>query len=435
MSLLRTPRSRRLVRRLLLGVALSCAGARLALPAEPTGLADGVRAYRAGDFRTAEQLFRAALAEQPQSAAALFNLGLSQYRLGDFAAARRSFLALRAYPEMTAVAEYHLGLVAARTGQPERAAGHLRAAAAGGDDRLRRLARAALEMLGERPVALVPAAYALLALGADSNRNRLDEDYEIPGRDTEGAYHEFSGVLQYPLGWMDDLELRSNLFQRDYLDDDALDQRSAQVSLRKSWRFGHWQLSTAPGGEVVHLDQRGVVSSLGLALQAVRRAGSMTFRARYEPAQLWAEPEIDYLEGTRQRLDLGYEMQFGRVLLALGYDVEDNSDAARALDDVSGTQPPLRHGPRLRLSRALTPRLTLDLNAAWHEGRYRDIDSPFFAIERRIDDQMYLGSTLRWRLGESWGLRLDYRFYDNESTLELYDYDRHMAQLGVDWRY
>jgi tetratricopeptide (TPR) repeat protein len=414
-----------------------CLSVASALPAGATDdpFADGVRAYRGRDFAAARELFVQARARQPDSGPVLFNLGLSEYQLGDFAAARRCFLQLRRYPELTAVAEYHLGLVAARVGQFDRAAAHLRAASAGGSAELRRLAQAALQMLSDRPVARVPAAYVLFAAGADSNRNRLDDDVEIPGRDAESAYTELSAVGQYPLRWGKELELRGSAFQRDYGTDDELDQRSLGLSLRNTWRLRPWTFSLAAESETVHLDTRGLVNSLGLGAQAVRRAGGSSLRLRYQPARVWADPDLDYLEGSRQRLDVAQEFQWGGMLFSLGYELEDNSQAARGVEDTTGTQPPLRHGPYLRLSRAFTPRFTADLNLSYRHGRFEDPDLPQLSLDRRIDELYYLGSALRWRIGSNWGLRLDYRYADNRSTLEVYDYRRHMLQAGLDWRY
>jgi tetratricopeptide (TPR) repeat protein len=395
----------------------------------------GVQAYRADDYALALQKFRAARAQQPDSGPVLFNLGLCQYQLRQYAEARRSFLALRRHADLAGVAEYHLGLVAARVGQADRAAMHLRAAASGDAPALRALARRALDLLSDRPVAQVPAAWVLFAAGNDSNRNRLDEDIEIAGRDRASAYTELNAVLQYPLPWRGDLDLRAGAFQRDYTTDDDLDQRSLSLALRNTWRLRPWTLTLAGESEAIELENRGTVSALGVGLQAVRRAGGRTLRLRYQPAHVWADPEVDYLEGTRQRLDVAQEFQWGGLLLGVGYEVEDNDQAGRGIDDTTGTQAPLRHGPYLRLSRALTPRLSLDLNLAYRRGRFDDLDLPGRPLERRVDELGYVGSALRWRLGRSWGLRLDYRWSDNRSTLDVYDYRRHMLQAGLDWRY
>jgi hypothetical protein len=38
-------------------------------------------------------------------------------------------------------------------------------------------------------------------------------------------------------------------------------------------------------------------------------------------------------------------------------------------------------------------------------------------------------------IAPAWILRLDYRYIDNRSTLDTYDYTRDMAMLALEWRY
>lgn len=224
---------------------------------------------------------------------------------------------------------------------------------------------------------------------------------------------------------------RATAFQRDYTTDDALDQRSLQLAVRNTWRHRPWQFTLALETEAAHVLDTGVITAAGLGFQAVRRAGAATFRARYQPAEVRAEPALDFLEGRRQRVELVQELQRGGLLLAAGLDFEDNDRSARALDDAGGTLPPRRLGPFLRLSQALTPRLTVNLNAGYRHGRY-----PESELEgvRRDDESLSLGGTVRLRLDAAWGLRLDYRYWYNRSSIELFDYHRHMLQVGIDWR-
>ncbi len=394
---------------------------------------DGVAAYRKGDFPAALQLFRQAAALAPEDTTVRFNLGLTEYRLGQYQEARKDFLALRGKPGMNAIAEYHLGLVAARLGQSDRAARHLRSAASGDSARLRELARAALASLGERPETRVPAAYLMAGLGYDDNRNRVAKSVDLPGQDPESAYVDVVGQGMYPLPWKGEYELRATAFSRDYETDDELDQTSLQLGLRRSWRPGAWRLSLSAETESILLRDNSLVQSVGVGLEGVRRIGNSTLRLRYQPAHVEADSNFDYLDGSRQRAMVTQEFNLGGLLWRAGYELEQSAQGDGVQADVVYGQAPLRHGPFVRVSKGLTPRLSADLSASIRRSRYKD-DDPLGA-DRRQDDLVQLGGSLRFQAGRNWGLLLDYRFSDNRSSVNDYDHDRHTVLAGFEWRY
>lgn len=395
---------------------------------------DGVRAYREGRFEAAKAAFERAAQEEPDRAAVRFNLGLAHYKLGHYPEARRAFLRVRKDPAMRAVAEYHLGLVAARLGQTRRAETHLRAAASSESRQLRELAASALRRLGGKPEARTPSAYVMIGAGYDDNRNRIAEDIEIDGQDRASAYLDAYGVLHYPVSVARELDLRAVAFRRDYETDDTLDQSALQVSLRQNWRPAGWRLTVAAEGEVIGLRDDSLVHSAGLGFEAQRRLGPATLRARYQPANVRADRDFDYLDGWRHRGGVSADFNVGEQQWRLGYEVEQSSQGYGAEDDVVYGQAPLRQGPVVRWSRALSPRVELDLTAAWRKSRY-DAREDLPDTPRRNDDLLQLGASLAWRLDASWGLVLDYRFADNRSSDDSYDHHRHMVLAGFEWRY
>ena len=394
---------------------------------------DGVAAYRKGDFATALPLFQKAVSEAPDDASARFNLGLTQYRLGQYGVARKNFLRLRSEPGMKAVAEYHLGLVAARLGQNERAAQHLRAAAAGDSQPLRQLARAALAKLGERPDARVPVAYVMGGLGYDDNRNRVAKSVDLPGQDPESVYADIVAQGLYPLPLEGEYDLRATAFHRNYETDDDLDQSSLQLGVRRSWRPGAWRLSVSVESESILLRDRNLVQAVGLGFEGVRRIGESTLRLRYQPAHVYSDSSFDYLDGSRQRALVMQEFNLAGLQWRAGYELEQSAQGDGVQQDVIYGQAPLRHGPFLRLGRSISPSLSADLSASLRRSRYDD-DDPLGG-DRRQDDLLQLGASLRFQAGRDWGLLLDYRYSDNRSSIDDYDHDRHTVLIGVEWRY
>ncbi len=53
--------------------------------------------------------------------------------------------------------------------------------------------------------------------------------------------------------------------------------------------------------------------------------------------------------------------------------------------------------------------------------------------EPRDDDQWQFGGGLRTRIGQKWETDLGYRYVVNESTFELYEYERNVVSLGVSY--
>lgn len=88
----------------------------------------GRRAYEAGQFREAVDLFRQAVGVAPESIAARTNLGLALAQLGHVADATAQFQGVLAADAANVTAHSGLGLLLARQGRDKEAVEHLRAA-------------------------------------------------------------------------------------------------------------------------------------------------------------------------------------------------------------------------------------------------------------------------------------------------------------------
>jgi hypothetical protein len=152
-----------------------------------------------------------------------------------------------------------------------------------------------------------------------------------------------------------------------------------------------------------------------------------------------AGSDYEYLDGQRHRMDLAQDFLLGEFQVRAGYEAEMNDRRDLQVGEEFYSQSPLRHGPFLRLSRTLTPDLTLELNAAYRHSRYRDLNrfvqGTTVDAERRVDNLAYVGLAARLKTGRAWGLYLDYRYTDSHSSLDTYDYTRHTALLALEWRY
>lgn len=420
-------------------LSLACLLCGATVAAEITAFAAGVRAYRDGDFETALRHFEQARADGPDSDPLMFNLGLTLYQLEHYAAAREAFLELRERPGMTEIAEYHLGLIASGLGDFDGAVLHLRAAAMSDSPQLRGLVQTALGRLVRPAPARRTAGYARIGIGFDSNRNQISESLQLAVPEPESAYTELYGVLDHRLQALRDTELRGNFYVRDYEVDDALDQVAVLLALRKSLRIPPWRITAAGEFEAAVLDGHGLYDIYSLNLEAARRIGSSTLRLRLRPSAIVGGSNYDYLDGQRYTVDLSQEFSLKGFQWQLGYQAETNDRRDLDVGDEFYSQSPRRQGPYLRLSRALTRDLMLDLNAAYRHSRFRDENrqiqdgAPFTA--RRVENLVVVGLVLRLQLSPAWGLRLDYRYSDNQSSIDQYDYVRDVAALMLEWQY
>ena len=62
---------------------------------------------------------------------------------------------------------------------------------------------------------------------------------------------------------------------------------------------------------------------------------------------------------------------------------------------------------------------------------------PATALEtrKRKDERLGLGLNISWEFAENWTLEAGYQYIKNASNSKLYDYDRHMVNVGVAWRF
>jgi len=399
--------------------------------AAATALEDGIRAYRAGDLEGALQLFAAAQKENPSDGIARFNGALTLYRLQRYDEARESFKALREQPDMAMIAEYHLGLVDARQGRHASANSHFDRVIANDTGRLATLARAARGRLEPEPTPSL-RAFVMVGIGFDDNRNRVNESEDIPGRDPEAAFTDSVGQLLLPLPRIgSDYDLLLTGQHRDYTTDDALDQTVLGVALRRALTIGDWRIVIGPESEHTLLRDNSLVNALGVGIEAFREHAFGRLRLRYEPAYVSADGDFDYLDGSRHQATIVQELRWGSSAMRVGWALEQSSQASEFEEDIIYGQAPMRHGPFVQWDYPLTQRLRFGLRAALRDSRY-DADDP--GAEKRHDELLQLGASLRLQLDANWNLLLDLRRFDNHSSVDTYRYDRNTLFAGFEWR-
>jgi opacity protein-like surface antigen len=53
----------------------------------------------------------------------------------------------------------------------------------------------------------------------------------------------------------------------------------------------------------------------------------------------------------------------------------------------------------------------------------------------RKDDRLSVGADISYAITPAWNLEASYRYIDNDSRSELYEYDRHVVNIGMAWKF
>lgn len=381
--------------------------------------ADGERAFAAGDYREALRRFTAAREAGATGPSSDYNIGVCQYLLRDYGAAERTFARLAAeFPAMRELAEYNRGLALRADGQIAAAGVAFERARSSGDDKIAALANAQLAELNLSPGARSAwSGYVAGGVGYDDNVALVDE-LLLPSGSSTSSLADFVGVASRTLG-AGRLRFDASGYLVRYIDADEFDQSAVRVSLTGNRRLGAWTLTVGPTLGRSTLDGDGFEELAGVDLRLRRNlTDDVAFDARivYDDVDAGAA-RFAYLEGSRRQLRLAVQRSAaGRV--RIGYDLERNE---RADPGVSAS----RQRWSLSYLRPVGNAWTTTLGVAHRTSRYGEASVP------REERLLELSLGARRELAIGWALSADYRWSDNDSSVDAFSYDGQRVSLGL----
>jgi tetratricopeptide (TPR) repeat protein len=391
----------------------------------------GVAAYRAGQTAEALAAFRQAQAAGLDTPQLHLNLGLSCYRLGRHDEARAAFERLREFPDYRHIADFHLGLVAARQGERGRAEALWRGVERDAPQQaLRDRARVARARLGGR--AGSASGYVLVAVGHDSNPALLDESLQPSG--TGSASTELLGVADLPLGAAagGTLWAQAGAYSRGYSESGAPDQSGLFAALARE-RHGASRRRDALEASTSRLDGEPFIDLFAAASEARPRVGEAGAAWRVQLARLEADAAHDYLDGWRLRAELehhGRRVRYGALL-----ELNDRADLDTGTEFFSHSPVRVRLGFDLdRPAGAWTLRWSLRDRYSAYLDPNRVLDGGGTLVEqRRSENLVQAGLRARRPLARDANLLLEYQYQHNTSSVDGFDYDRHLLLTGLEW--
>jgi hypothetical protein len=396
--------------------------ARAACGADASALfADGERAFAAGDYREALRQFTAAREAGSTGPSSYYNIGVCQYLLRDYDAAERTFATLAgAFPALRELAEYNRGLALRAGGNLDAARRAFERARASPDDKVAALANAQLGELGGQATSVASRwqGYLSGALGYDDNVALVDELLLPSGQASSSEFTDLVGVLSKNLG-AGRLRFDASGYLVRYTDTDEFDQSALRLALASERRLGAWTLAVGPTLGRSTLDGDGFEELLGVDLRLRRGFGSdVAFDARivYDDVDA-GDARFAYLAGSRRQLRLALQ-HAGSGRTRVGYDLERND---RADPGVSAS----RQRWSLSYLRPLSGAWTTTMGLAHRKSRYSQATVP------REERLLEVSFGARRELEIDWTVSADYRWSDNDSTVEAFSYDGQRVSVGM----
>jgi tetratricopeptide (TPR) repeat protein len=396
--------------------------ARAACAADASELfADGERAFAAGEYGEALRLFAAAREAGSSGPSSYYNIGVCQYLLRDYDAAAVTFAALAAeFPAMRELAEYNRGLALRAEGDVAGARIAFERARSSADDKIVALADAQLGELGVVRPADAPSwsGYVSGGLGYDDNVALVDELVLTGGQSSASPLAEAFGVLSRDFGVVP-LRFDATGYLVRYADAGEFDQSAIRLALATEHRLGLWTLAVGPTLGRSTLDGDGFEEALGADLRVRRSFGTgFAFDARVAYDDVTSgDARFAYLDGSRRQVRLAVQ-HTGSGRVRVGYDAEDN---ARADPGVSASRQRWSVAYRRRLSAAWTADAAL-----YHRtSRYDEASVP------RKERLLELSLAARRDVRRGWTLGADYRWFDNDSTVDLFSYDGQRVTVSL----
>lgn len=432
------------MRNKVIGIALASAiaAAPAALLAQDR-LAEGIDAFKDGDYRRALKLFEAEERAGNDSAKLKYNIGVTLIKRRRYREAGAYFQRLLNDPEWGDLARYNLALTAERRDKTIIAAKHYRHVnETAGSQKLRSLAASrlnALAMANRGPAARRWMGTASLSAGRDDNAYALQNELLADSSLGEDNFTELFAWGQYQLGGTaaDGWRIHGYGFGRRYSELDSLDLSSASVALSRDRRWLGWQTEIGLAGEVVYLGGEQVSKQAQLLGRARRDFGEASVTLSYIPSYYLGAEEYAYLDGWRQR----FEARWQRPLLAFEvklyyrYDANDRADLERdELDYYSYS--PLRHAIGGALDWALSANWNVSTGVEFRRSAYdgtnrvTESDGTTLSYQREADR---VKSWLATKFKITPRLSLDGKLVviDNEENRDVYTYDKTEASLGI----
>jgi tetratricopeptide (TPR) repeat protein len=406
----------------------------LAAPTE-TLFAQGVTAFKAGNYATALRYFQQAQAAGFNQPTLFYNLGVSYYKLGRYAEAEEAFRAVARTPQWAPLAYYNMGLAAYQRGEHTAAAVHFqRAWRDAEDEKLRTLAL----MMSERvDIAATrrPPPNVALSLGYDSNVTLTTDSRALQTSQESDLFVELS---VFATGrWDDGRDGRrwdAGFYSLKYEDVEGFDLNQLLLGADKLGTIGAWRTGLSGQWQYLWFDGRGFLQIASLRLEGLRELpDERDLRLSLQVNRIdEVDAVFEFLSGWSQELDVSTAQRAGDGRLRWGLTLEFNQREDLMIGSEFFSQSPTRYTVWLDGSWPVAERWSVEPVVRYSRSRYADPDRRENGLVRtRADEQVEFTLRLGRRLRADWHLVGEYSYIDNDSNFNTFSYARYLAMIRL----
>lgn len=387
---------------------------------------DGVEFFRKGDYHSAVARFRSAEKKGMASAALFYNLGSAYFKLEQYADSKKYFTRVAEYPDKRALAEFNLGMIAMKQYSNDEALAHFKYAEANSSDQ--KIVDAAKQTIADLTgTGKRWGAYVAANFGYDDNISVTPDNLALGVDDTFYNVYATADFIvdgKRKSGWL----LDAAVFTIDYSDSDNFDQSFYTIGLRNEHRFSSWDTITRLkygnskfGGKDLQsfykLDVLGVMSLPGNA--------KILLQYRFDDFTS-ENPVYDYLEGWRQRAQIRYSRNTESSSQQVYYEGELNNRGELVTPSYSYEYSPTRHTLGGRYTHKFSDQWYLTGNLS-----YRASVFPASVTLDRYDTMWTLDVMLDYRIDPTLVVKTRVEYIQNDSSVDIYTYDKTLITLGV----
>jgi len=387
---------------------------------------EGVEFFKKGDYHSAIASFKSAEKKGMESAALFYNLGSAYFKIEQYAASKKYYTRVKQYPDKRALAEFNLGMIALEQNQNEEALAHFKYAEANSSDK--KIVDAAKQTIAELTgTGKRWGAYVAANFGYDDNISVTPDNLALGVDDTFYNIYASTDLVIHgrrKSGWL----LDAALFTIDYSDSDNFDQDFYTIGLRKEHEFSSWDTIThlKYGNSKFGGDDLQSFYKLDI-LGARSLSGNAKIILKYRFDDFTSKNSIyDYLEGWRQRAQIRYSRSTASSNQQVYYEGELNNRGELVTSLYSYEYSPTRH--------TLGGRYTHKFSEKWYltgDLAYRASDFPASPTVDRDDTRWTLDVLLDYRIDPTLVLKSNVKYIQNDSSVDIYTYDKTLITLGV----
>ncbi|MBT3203657.1 MAG: hypothetical protein HOM14_03945 [Gammaproteobacteria bacterium] len=391
-----------------------------------TDFNQGVKFFRSGDYAAAVVKFKSASEQGLNNVSLYYNLASSYYKLNRFEASKKYFKKVSLFENLKDLADYNLGLIALKQNNKDQARLYFSSVSQSGtDQKLVKLATKKLSSLGKKSKPL--QVYLSANVGYSDNVDSTPDDVAAGISDT--YYDVFLSVEssisgQRKDGWL----VGASLFSLDYTDNDNYDESQLSFGVKKEQKLSGWDSAVIVNLEKNTLASEDYLSTLKLEFKARKSLSKSTklyFRYRYE--DIGSEDLIyDYLEGSRQRGRVEYRAYNTENIKQIYYELELNSRGYLESTDDAYDYSATRHTLRGKYTKLLNKKWRLNGDLS-----YRFSSFPVSDTLDRQDDRWKLAVSADYRINKTFKWVSKLQFVNNVSTVDRYNYDNVVFNVGL----